>query len=334
MHTGILVYDFEGNMISDGIHFNGIYGPDTSCYDTVYAYDEEEEEFVFKNAPIGSIVFYNGGVDIACVEDLDDRGDINLNGVVNEIADAVLFTNYFIYGTSVFTINEAGQTAATDVNADGKTLTVADLVYLIRVIVGDAQPYAKTVPGEYASVSLQGHEVNFDANTNIGAAALVFEGNVNLSLGEDAAGMELASNFDGQYTKAIIYSLNANTSFSSGQILEVEGEGTLISVEAANFYGGALKTDVSTLPTNFNLSQNYPNPFNPVTKINLELPVASNWSIEVFNINGQRVAQFSGASEAGIVTVEWNAENFGSGMYFYKAVAGDFSATKKMVLLK
>jgi hypothetical protein len=54
-----------------------------------------------------------------------------------EIADAVLFSNYFIRGLPVFTINQAGQVAASDVNADGLVLTVADLVYLIRAVVGD-----------------------------------------------------------------------------------------------------------------------------------------------------------------------------------------------------
>ena len=63
---------------------------------------------------------YNiGGIDIVCADSIDDRGDINLNGVANEVADAVLLGNYFVYGLSVFTINIEGQIAASDVNADG-----------------------------------------------------------------------------------------------------------------------------------------------------------------------------------------------------------------------
>ena len=77
--------------------------------------------------------------------DIDDRGDMNLNGVAYEIADAVLYTNYFIFGPSAFDldpIRRESQIAASDVNADGSPLTVADLVYLIRVILGLEDPIA------------------------------------------------------------------------------------------------------------------------------------------------------------------------------------------------
>ena len=88
------------------------------------------------------------------------------------------------------------------------------------------------------------------------------------------------------------------------------------------------------LPEGFTLGQNYPNPFNPVTTIEMTLPVASDWSITIYNITGQKVADFSGYSEAGSVTVNWDASRVASGIYLYKGNAGIYSATKKMVLLK
>jgi hypothetical protein len=88
------------------------------------------------------------------------------------------------------------------------------------------------------------------------------------------------------------------------------------------------------IPSDYSLSQNYPNPFNPVTTIELALPTASDWTIAIFNVSGQKVAEYSGHNEAGIVTVNWDASNLASGLYFYKSNAGNFSATKKMVLLK
>jgi PKD repeat protein/subtilisin family serine protease len=88
------------------------------------------------------------------------------------------------------------------------------------------------------------------------------------------------------------------------------------------------------IPNGFDLGQNYPNPFNPVTTIEMTLPVASDWSITIYNITGEKVADFSGYSEAGRVTVNWDASRFASGVYFYKGSAGIYSATKKMVLLK
>ncbi len=58
-----------------------------------------------KPNPIRDIDFFNGGIDIACADSIDARGDINLNDQAYEIADAVLFSRYFIYGLPVFTIN-------------------------------------------------------------------------------------------------------------------------------------------------------------------------------------------------------------------------------------
>ncbi|MBN4076544.1 T9SS type A sorting domain-containing protein [Gemmatimonas aurantiaca] len=93
-------------------------------------------------------------------------------------------------------------------------------------------------------------------------------------------------------------------------------------------------TDGSVLPTVFTLHQNLPNPFNPVTKIRLDMPVASSWNITIYNVMGQKVKTFTGESGIGTVVVEWDAREAASGMYFYKAVAGDFQATRKMILLK
>ncbi len=64
----------------------------------------------------------------------DNVGDINLNGVPCEIADAVLFTKYFVYGLSAFHIDLTAQVAETDVNADGQTLSLGDLIHLVRII--------------------------------------------------------------------------------------------------------------------------------------------------------------------------------------------------------
>jgi len=48
-------------------------------------------------------------------------------------------------------------------------------------------------------------------------------------------------------------------------------------------------------------------------------------------VTGQKVAEYSGAKEAGVHTITFNGDGMASGVYFYKLVAGDFSATKKMV---
>jgi hypothetical protein len=273
------------------------------------------------------INFFGGGIDIICPEDIDDRGDINLNGVSNEIADAVVFTNYFIYGLSAFVVNVEGQIAATEVNGDGMVLTVADLVYLIRVIVGDALPLPKPTPAGELQV-VNGDMVTI--NQDVGAAAFVFEGNANLSLAEGAAGMELISNFRDGMTYALIYTMNPGIT-ASGDVLNVNG-GNLVSVEAADYIGNPFEARI--LPSKFELAQNAPNPFNMATSVKMALPVASDWTLSIYNVAGQRVLDYNGYSEAGIVEVNVDMTGLGTGVYFYKADAGEFSATKKMVLLK
>jgi len=90
------------------------------------------------------------------------------------------------------------------------------------------------------------------------------------------------------------------------------------------------------IPDAYNLFQNYPNPFNPNTKIRFELPNASNVTLKVYNVRGQLVEVLVNNEivTAGLKEVEFNATNLASGIYFYTIQAGDFKATKKMMLLK
>ncbi len=89
------------------------------------------------------------------------------------------------------------------------------------------------------------------------------------------------------------------------------------------------------LPTEYALEQNYPNPFNPTTTISFALPEAGDVLVEVFDVTGRRMATLvNGEYAAGTHTVEWNAHQAPSGVYFYAVRAGDFQATRRMVLLK
>jgi hypothetical protein len=276
--------------------------------------------------------FFNGGVDIVCADSIDARGDVNLNGYAYEIADAVLFSRYFVLGLPVFIINADGQIAASDANADGLTLTVADLVYLIRVVVGDELPYDKpSVEAVRANYSHDAGLVSIEG-VDLGAAFIVVAGNVEPKL--LANNMKMESNFDGANTRILVYpnleNLTEMTSFTGTFLSGVTGE--IVSIEMATVLGQPVSGKI--VPKHFALSQNYPNPFNPATTIEFALPTSSDYTLTVYNVNGQVVKAFTGASEAGFVKVEWNASNVASGVYFYKLNAGAFSSTKKMVLLK
>jgi hypothetical protein len=99
----------------------------------------------------------------------------------------------------------------------------------------------------------------------------------------------------------------------------------------------------SKVPEEFALYQNYPNPFNPVTKIRFSLPRPSKEGetlvrLVVYDILGEEIATlFSSPLErvgGATYEVEWDGTNYPSGVYYYKLESGDFSQTKKLVLVK
>jgi hypothetical protein len=280
-----------------------------------------------KPSAIRWIDFFDGGIDIVCSDSIDVRGDINLNEIGYEVADAVLFANYFVYGTSVFNVNVEGQIAASDVNADGITLSVADLVYLIRVVVGDAMPHPKAVMPVVAH-----HEHRPDGaitvveDVSVGAALVVVEGNVIPTL--LAHHMDLLYNFDGKNTRILVYSLDGES--FTGDFLKLDGK--VLSVEMATADGSPVIGELR--PSHFSLHQNYPNPFNPITRLSFDVAEPVDYVLTIYNISGQTVKQFSGRAEPGTKRVEWDASACASGVYLYKLEAGNFTDTKKMVLLK
>jgi hypothetical protein len=99
-------------------------------------------------------------------------------------------------------------------------------------------------------------------------------------------------------------------------------------------YSKVIEVDLGS-PKKFELSQNYPNPFNPTTTISFSLPQSGNVKLTVYNLLGEQVAELvNGFKEAGIHTINFNAENFNSGLYIYKIEANGIVQSKKMTLVK
>jgi hypothetical protein len=100
-------------------------------------------------------------------------------------------------------------------------------------------------------------------------------------------------------------------------------------------YPVGVEPEESILPADYALSQNYPNPFNVTTTMNYQLPVSNYIKLEVYNILGQKVTTLLDQREqAGCKSVSWDASNVSSGLYFYKLTAGDFTETRRMMLVK
>ncbi len=94
----------------------------------------------------------------------------------------------------------------------------------------------------------------------------------------------------------------------------------------------------SVIPDQFALGQNYPNPFNPETVISYSLKKSGNVRLEIYNLLGQSVdLLIDEYQDAGEYSVVWNAasgEYHPSGVYFYRLTVGDYTLTRKMVLMK
>ena len=95
--------------------------------------------------------------------------------------------------------------------------------------------------------------------------------------------------------------------------------------------------NTNTVPEKFNLHQNYPNPFNPTTKIKFDISAntAGQTFLSVYDLLGRAVATLVNEQlQPGTYEVTFDGSNLPSGVYFYKLNSGNFTATKKLVLLK
>lgn len=89
------------------------------------------------------------------------------------------------------------------------------------------------------------------------------------------------------------------------------------------------------LPGEYSLGQNYPNPFNPTTQIEYSIPERGFVTLKVYDILGKEVATlFNGEQPSGKYKVNFNGIGLSSGVYLYELKAGNFTITKKLVLMK
>ncbi len=215
------VYDVNGFAITADSAFPTQYGVPASCIpgglDSVYR----------------KIDFFTGSVRVPPAE-LDIRGDVNLNGIAYEIADWVLFSNYFFFGLSAFTVNQEAQTAATDANANGLTLELSDLMYIYRVVIGDAYPYPMPPLAPFGdTVALiqdtLANTISVDYDDSLSALYLVIEGNIEPV--DALPDHDLSWYFDTTYTRILVFpgvNLQPDEALlDSGLVFTYTGDGQL-----------------------------------------------------------------------------------------------------------
>lgn len=96
-----------------------------------------------------------------------------------------------------------------------------------------------------------------------------------------------------------------------------------------------VNTISNEVPNAFELMQNYPNPFNPSTTIKFAIPTAGKVTMKVYDVHGKEISTVvEGEYNPGTYSVDWNAEGLASGVYFYTISSGNFTQTKKLVIVK
>jgi len=109
---------------------------------------------------------------------------------------------------------------------------------------------------------------------------------------------------------------------------------TILNVQLRPTSSPIVKNE-NNIPTEFNLSQNYPNPFNPETTIEFDIPKSTFFKLIIYDALGREIESLvNGELTAGSYQTKWNAVNYGSGIYYYQLTAGDYTETRKMILLK
>ncbi len=135
--------------------------------------------------------------------------------------------------------------------------------------------------------------------------------------------------FDGEENNIFLF----GTSQANNTIIGV-GQGELMAQSTGIFEEGG------TVPDQYFLAQNHPNPFNPSTQISFGLQTGGHTTVVVYNLLGQQVRSLVDEYlVAGAHVVTWDGTNMDgdivpSGIYFYRIISGNFSKTRKMVLMK
>jgi len=189
------------------------------------------------------IDYYDGMVYVVDSQQIDYRGDININGIANEIADWVMFINYFMEGLEAFNTHVEGSVAASDVNADGVTLHMEDLVFLQRVICGDTLPvpadkgFARAAESVIVIQDITTKTVSVAYDDTLAGMFILVDGEITPAFLLDTARHICGYAYDGAYTRIIILPMLGGAAeyctegFTEGPLFTYTGTGLVVQLE-------------------------------------------------------------------------------------------------------
>jgi hypothetical protein len=293
--------------------------------------------------------FYNGVVDVVCIDWGGTRGDINLNGIANEIPDARVLADAILRGLSVLpSVGREEAIRNCDVNADDRPMTVADLVYLQRIIIGDALPFTRLHPSlDTATIDFSQSLFSVKSSVDVGAVMAVFDCDSNCKV-ESLTGFSTTYFYDLTVRELRvlvmcdigIYDTAGNSGcyekrlpVGENRLFTIHGRAKLKEAQVSDYNGSLLLplSRATNLPMMFAASsEEYNWPLRGNARIVLNLPYKTDWRIDIYDNRHQPVSTYNG-SDIGQKTVVLDVANFCPGTYTYTVTAGSFTSTRPLI---
>ena len=246
---------------------------------------------------------------------LCSEGDVTEDGAVN-VLDVI---------ATVTGILDQSYVQCGDLNQDG-TVNIFDVIIMVDNILG-----GQRLDADATNVKFQGTSagMTMTADGHVDAIQMTISHGSDFSLDLTDKAMVADYRTDGNSTTLIIVNPSEEFVFNSTGDYKVE------EVIAATSEG-AINADISDIaPVSIALGAAYPNPFNPSTSFDLNVGVAGNVSVMVYNVNGQLVdVLYDGYKDAGAYNMTLNGQSLASGMYIVKANSADLTVSQKVMLVK
>ena len=270
-----------------------------------------------------SILFLEGTASTVTITASSVSGDINFDGTVN-VQDIMVLVNMILPNDMEFTDE---QLLASDLNDDGD-VNILDVMIVVTIILPDDM--GRVAPADKATLYFGNNVVTYNANGAVAGFQLQVAGEYEITNTALPEGWEMHYN-EGT---VVIFSMDGS-SLESSTLFEYTGDMSIESVIVSDIEGNTIPASSVIVPSTYALESAYPNPFNPITTLSFSLPESQEVMLQVYNLQGRVIETLINSNmEAGYHTMQWNADNHASGVYFVKMIAGQYVNTQKLMLLK
>jgi hypothetical protein len=221
-----------------------------------------------------------------------------------------------------------GESALADLNGDG-SINIQDIILVINLILTDDN-LARSGYIQDAQIHMTKNKLRITANSTIAGIELHTAGDYIISERTMPDGWQYYQN---DHT---IIMVDLDGKGINGTIeLEFNGELKVKENILSDWSGHGISAVVNMMPEKMALNTAYPNPFNPVTSISYTLSGMEHVTLSVYNLTGRLIETLvDDKQDAGSYTLEWDAAQLPSGMYFLRMETGNEMFHQKLMLLK